>query len=100
MISESHCVNLVAVGDDGALITDPAFASQAESLKKAIAKITNKLATMIVLFRERHVGGRQGVSRRPNHLPRRLRAGFRPDVSGQAPKKVDMTFLESFADRR
>lgn len=57
MMSESHCVNLVAVGDDGALITDPAFASQAESLKKAVAKITNKLATRIVLFRERHMGG-------------------------------------------
>ena len=59
MMSESHYTSLVVVGEDGVLITDPAFTPRAQSLKNAIAGITDKPVTRIVLSHEHydHVGG-------------------------------------------
>ena len=58
-MSEFHYVSLVVVGEDGVLITDPAFPGRAESLKAAIAGITDKPVTRVVLSHEHydHVGG-------------------------------------------
>ena len=59
MMSEGHYVSLVVVGEDGVLITDPSFTPRTASMKKAIAEITDKPVTGIVLSHEHydHVGG-------------------------------------------
>ena len=51
--------SMVVVGDDGVLITDPAFTPRAEILQAEIAKLTDKPVTHVALSHEHfdHVGG-------------------------------------------
>ena len=95
-MSESHSVSLVVVGDDGVLITDPAFASRAQSMKAAIAGITDKPVTRIVLSHERydHVGGTDVFPEAQVICHAACGAVFDLDVSGQVPEKVDVTFAD------
>ena len=97
MMGESHYVSLVVVSEDGVLITDPAFAPRAASLKKAIAEITDKPVTRIVLSHEHydHVGGTEAFPDAQVICHVACEAVFALDVSGQAPKKVDVTFGDS-----
>ena len=96
MMSESHYVSLVVVGDDGVLITDPAFASRAQSMKAAIAGITDKPVTRIVLSHEHydHVGGTDVFPEAQVICHAACEAVFDLDVSGQVPEKVDVTFTD------
>ena len=96
MMSEFHYTSLV-VGEDGVLITDPAFPGRAQSLKRAIADITDKPVTRIVLSHEHydHVGG-TGVFPEAQVICRAAcQAVFDLDVGGMAPEKVDVTFTDS-----
>ena len=97
MMSESHYVSLVVVGEDGVLMTDPAFTPRAASLKKAIAEITDKPVTRIVLSHEHydHVGGTEVFPGAQVICHIACESVFALDVSGQAPKKVDVTFGDS-----
>jgi glyoxylase-like metal-dependent hydrolase (beta-lactamase superfamily II) len=51
--------SMVAIGDNGVLVTDPSFTSRAEVLKAELAKISDKSVTHIALSHEHfdHVGG-------------------------------------------
>ena len=97
MMSESHYVSLVVVGDDGVLITDPAFTARARSLKSAIAGITDKPVTRIVLSHEHydHVGGTEIFPDAQVICHSACQAVFDLDVTGVAPRKVDVTFNDS-----
>ena len=92
-----HFVSLVVVGEDGVLITDPAFTHRAQSMKAAIAGITDKPVTRIVLSHEHydHVGGTEVFSEAQVICHASCQAVFDLDVSGQAPGKVDVTFADS-----
>lgn len=94
MFSEDHYVSLVVVGDDGVLITDTAFTPRAESMKSAIAKITAKPVTTIVLSHEHydHVGGTEVFPGAEIICHRSCQAVFDVDVLGIAPKRVDVIF--------
>ena len=97
MMSESHYTSLVVVGEDGVLITDPAFTPRARSLKSAIAEITDKPVTWIVLSHEHydHVGGTGVFPDAQVICHAACQAVFDLDVSGQAPEKVHVTFTDS-----
>ena len=97
MMSEFHYTSLVVVGEDGVLITDPAFTPRAQSLKGAIAEITDKPVTRIVLSHEHydHVGGTEVFPEAQVICHAACQAVFDLDVSGQAPKKVHVTFDDS-----
>ena len=97
MMSESHYTSLVVVGEDGVLITDPAFTPRARSLKSAIAEITDKPVTRIVLSHEHydHVGGTGVFPDAQVICHAACQAVFDLDVSGQAPEKVHVTFTDS-----
>ena len=97
MISESHYTSLVVVGEDGVLITDPAFTPRARSLKSAIAEITDKPVTRIVLSHEHydHVGGTEVFPEAQVICHAACQAVFDLDGSGQAPEKVHVTFTDS-----
>jgi len=94
MFSENHYVSLVVVGDDGVLITDPAYPARAESLKKAVAEVTDKQVTQIVLTHEHydHVGGTEVFPGAEVVCHRSCSAVFALDVLGIAPAKVDVAF--------
>ena len=89
MMSESYYAHLVVVGEDGVLITDPGFTPLALSLKNAIAGITDKPVTRIVLSHEHydHVGGTEVFPEAPGHLPRRLPGGVRPRRDRAGPRE-------------
>ena len=97
MMSESHYTSLVVVGEDGVLITDPAFTPRARSLKSAIAGITDKPVTRIVLSHEHydHVGGTEVFPEAQVICHAACQAVFDLDVTGQAPEKVHVTFTDS-----
>ena len=93
-MSEFHYVSLVVVGEDGVLITDPAFSGRAESLKAAIAGITDKPVTRVVLSHEHydHVGGTEVFpdARVICHVA--CQAVFDLDLSGRVPETVHVTW--------
>lgn len=93
-MSEMHVTSLVAVGESGVLITDPAFAPRAASLKAAIAELAGKPVTHIVLTHEHydHVGGTEVFPDAQVICHRACQAVFDLDILGQAPGKVDVTF--------
>ena len=97
MMSESGYVSLVVIGDDGVLITDPAFTPRAQALKDAIAKITPKPVTHVVLSHEHydHVGGSEVFPDAQVICHASCQAVFDLDLTGQAPKKVHVTFTDS-----
>ena len=97
MMSESHYTSLVVVGEDGVLITDPAFTPRAQSLKNAIAEITDKPVTRVVLSHEHydHVGGTEVFPEAQVICHAACQTVFDLDVSGQAPEKVHVTFNDS-----
>ena len=97
MMSESHYVSLVVVGDDGVLITDPAFTARARSMKAAIAGITDKPVTRIVLSHEHydHVGGTEVFPEAQVICHAACEAVFDLDVGPQSPKEVHVTFTDS-----
>ncbi len=86
--------SLVVVGNDGVLITDPAFTPRAQGLKNAIATITDKPVTRIVLSHEHydHVGGTEVFPEADIICHRSCRSVFALDVLGRAPKEVDVVF--------
>ena len=94
MMSESYYTSLVVVGDEGVLITDPAFTSRAESMKAAIAGITDKPVTTIVLSHEHydHAGGTGVFPDAQVICHSACQAVFDLDVIGQAPGKVHQSF--------
>ena len=94
MMSENHYTSLVVVGDEGVLVTDPAFTPRAESMKAAIAGITDKPVTTIVLSHEHydHVGGTEVFPDAQVICHSACQAVFDLDVSGQAPGEVHQTF--------
>ena len=93
-MSEMHVTSLVVVGEDGVLITDPAFAPRAASMKAAIAELAGKPVTHIVLTHEHydHVGGTEVFPGAQVICHRACKAVFDLDLLGQAPDKVDVTF--------
>ena len=95
-MSEQHYVSLVVVGDDGVLITDPANTPRAQSMKAAIAGITEKPVTRVVLSHEHydHVGGTEVFPEAQVICHAACQAVFDLDVTGMAPKKVDVTFTD------
>ena len=97
MMSENHYVSLVVVGEDGVLITDPAFSTRAESMKAAIAEITDEPVTRIVLSHEHydHVGGTEVFPEAQVICHAACRAVFDLDLGPQSPKKVHVTFTDS-----
>ena len=97
MMSESYYAHLVVVGEDGVLITDPGFTPLALSLKSAIAEITDKPVTRIVLSHEHydHVGGTEVFPEAQVICHAACQAVFDLDVTGQAPEKVHVTFTDS-----
>ena len=97
MMSEFGYVSLVVTGDDGVLITDPAFTPRARSLKGAIAEITPKPVTHIVLSHEHydHVGGVEVFPDARVICHAACQAVFDLDVTGQSPRKVHVTFTDS-----
>ena len=97
MVSESFYAHLVVVGEDGVLITDPAFTPLALSLKNAIAGITDKPVTRVVLSHEHydHVGGTEVFPEAQVICHAACQAVFDLDVTGQAPEKVHVTFTDS-----
>ena len=97
MMSEFHYVSLVVVGEDGVLITDPSFTPRAQSMKAAIAGITDKPVTRIVLSHEHydHVGGTEVFPEAQVICHASCQAVFDLDVSGVAPENVDVTFTDS-----
>jgi len=94
MFSENHYVSIIVVGDDGVLVTDPAFPQRAESMKTAIADVTNKPVTHIVLTHEHydHVGGTEVFPGARVFCHRSCQAVFDLDVLGITPRKVDVEF--------
>ena len=97
MMSESHYTSLVVVGEDGVLITDPAFTPRAQSLKSAIAEITGKPVTRIVLSHEHydHVGGTEVFPEAQVICHAACQAVFDLDLGPQSPKEVHVTFTDS-----
>ena len=97
MMSEFHYTSLVVVGEDGVLITDPAFPGRAQSLKRAIADITDKPVTRIVLSHEHydHVGGTGVFPEAQVICHAACQTVFDLDVGGVVPEKVDVTFTDS-----
>ena len=97
MMSESHYTSLVVVGEDGVLITDPAFTPRALSLKSAIAGITDKPVTRIVLSHEHydHVGGTEVFPEAQVICHAACQAVFDLDLGPQSPKEVHVTFTDS-----
>ncbi len=51
--------SMVVVGDNGVLVTDPAFSARAELLKEEVAKVSDKPVTHVALSHEHfdHIGG-------------------------------------------
>ncbi len=87
---------LVVIGEDDVLITDTANVDRAESLKKAITKITDTPVTMIALSHEHydHVGG-TGVFEDANvicHI--NCAPVFELSTFMDVPDKVDIEFDE------
>ena len=97
MMSESGYTSLVVVGEDGVLITDPAFTPRAQSLKSAIAEITDKPVTRIVLSHEHydHVGGTEVFPEAQVICHATCQAVFDLDLGPQSPKEVHVTFTDS-----
>ena len=97
MMSESGYTSLVVVGEDGVLITDPAFTPRAQSLKSAIAEITDKPVTRIVLSHEHydHVGGTEVFPEAQVICHAACQAVFDLDLGPQSPKEVHVTFTDS-----
>ena len=97
MMSEFHYTSLVVVGEDGVLITDPAFPGRAQSLKRAIADVTDKPVTRIVLSHEHydHVGGTGVFPEAQVICHAACQTVFDLDVGGVVPEKVDVTFTDS-----
>ncbi len=97
MMSEFHYTSLVVVGEDGVLITDPAFPGRAQSLKRAIADITDKPVTTIVLSHEHydHVGGTGVFPEAQVICHAACQTVFDLDVGGVVPEKIDVTFTDS-----
>ena len=95
-MSEQHYVSLVVVGDDGVLITDPSNTPRAQSMKAAIAGITEKPVTRVVLSHEHydHVGGTEVFPEAQVICHAACQAVFDLDVTGMVPKKVDVTFTD------
>ena len=94
MMSENYYTSLVVLGDEGVLITDPAFTSRAESMKAAIAGLTDKPVTTVVLSHEHydHVGGTEVFPDPQVICHSTCQAVFDLDVIGQAPREVHRTF--------
>ena len=97
MMSESHYVSLVVIGEDGVLVTDPSFTPRAQSMKAAIAEITDKPVTRIILSHEHydHVGGTEVFPEAQVICHASCQAVFDLDLSGMVPKNVDVTFTDS-----
>ena len=97
MMSEFGYTSLVVVGEDGVLITDPAFTPRAQSLKSAIAEITDKPVTRIVLSHEHydHVGGTEVFPEAQVICHATCQAVFDLDLGPQSPKEVHVTFTDS-----
>ena len=97
MMSESHYVSLVVIGEDGVLVTDPSFTPRALSMKAAIAEITDKPVTRIILSHEHydHVGGTEVFPEAQVICHASCQAVFDLDLSGMVPKNVDVTFTDS-----
>ena len=97
LMSESHYTSLVVVGEDGVLITDPSFTPRAQSMKAAIAEITDKPVTRIVLSHEHydHVGGTEVFPDAQVICHASCQAVFDLDLGPQSPKEVHVTFTDS-----
>lgn len=88
--------SLVVIGDKGALVVDPAWSARAENIKKAVADVTDKPITHVVLTHEHydHVGGTEVFKNAKIVCHSTCEKIFELDITGQAPKKVDLTFDE------
>lgn len=91
--------SLVVIGDDQVLLTDPANAYRALTLKSAIASLTHLPVTHIVLTQERYeyIGGTEIFEKAQIITQQKALPVLALDVSGQAPSKVSATFDREFS---
>ena len=95
--------SLVVVTSEGVIITDPAYDVRAKVLKKAIAKLTDKPVTHIILTHEHydHVGGTGVFPDAKIVCHRACMDVFRLDPNpGRSPKRVDITYKDKLVLNR
>ncbi|WP_420546815.1 MBL fold metallo-hydrolase [Curvivirga sp.] len=91
--------SLVVVGDNGVLVVDPAWSARAEEMKAAIAKVTDKPITHVVLSHEHydHAGGTEVFENAEIVCQVTCETIFDLDIIGAAPKKVTTTFEDDLS---
>lgn len=89
--------SLVVVGDNSVLVTDPAFTPRAQAMKAAIAKVTDKPISHVVLSHEHfdHVGGTEVFDGAKVVCQQNCAQIFDLDPLGLGPKRLDVTFDKS-----
>lgn len=91
---------LVVIGDEGVLLTDPANNERAALLKQAIAKLTDKPVTKVVLSHEHfdHTGGTKTFPGADIIAQRNSKSivGLDPLGLGVAPRDITTTFESDY----
>ncbi len=91
--------SLVVVGKKSVLVSDPAWSSRAENMKKEIASLTDKPISHVVLSHEHydHAGGTEVFKDAEIVCQDNCQGFFDLDVLGSAPEKVTMSFKHSLS---
>ena len=93
-VFEGFYNSLVVITDDGVVITDPAYSYRAGILNEAIAELTDKPVTTVILSHEHydHAGGTEVFDGASIVCHETCMTVFRLDVSGGMPQQVDVTY--------